>query len=950
MQFSRFHAFLRLAMCFALWTSFGCGSDPEPEAEAPAKSKAKTARAKASAQPEAAAAKTRPAKPAAKSETAVATGQAKEPAQTPEAKPGAAVSATTPAAAPADTKEAPPKPEPKDAKKGPVIRESFDQAADGGLPAGWAQWIGLGGSIQLSSAKALSKPNAVVCSGGSKTAGRAWIKEPHPADVQVSAALFIDKLIPGQVLLRGKGLDTESPTFYAASVTRGVEVKLARVSGGAAPSIASVRSAKWVSEKWVRLTLRAEGKRLSVRLARLDTNEYLDDSGQWQPEPCWVIRADDDKIGGPGAVGLGREASYAGSIVFDDFAAGKPWDEALPAGAIKPAADVPTPARPRAEATIVKVDAPPVPRPDVPRHYPHIRIALLAYHGNPMGAFEDRLLRESVDLVVPDTRYLEHIQKVAPKTPSLVYTNTSSLYLNLLADWLAYADRAGVSREGAFYHARAAKPFRGDSPSSLAVNRFWKVLTGGTALTDHTSAAHLKKGRTPLDGSLVLGWPDRFREINFELVSGAAGGWKAVLECPTAVDDAGNPTKWTVLAAVTDTTNGLKQSGQITFDPQRDWKPAVVHGDARLHFVRLRPTGGGKAPVANTILGRDYAGAKGTTSGAIPAFDADADTNKDGYLDDAEYAKRAPGKDARFIHESRMFTRNYGPMRFATNPSGVGFGGWGVDYHQRFLTRQPLAAGLFMDNSEGKAPVDAADVVEPVHQYAVDYGAMLGAIEKAIAPRWVLANSAGGGKHSDPVIQFNPAYFEEFVIRPTAHNWAAFEDIAETIERRRRLTSPPPLAVLDSHPAKGKVDDPRMQIGVLAYYYLLADPDSTYLTFFGGYEPGTTWSRHWSPAVAFDVGRPTDNCSIFATGLDPAANDLTYKIYQRAYENALILHKPLSHVRAAKTVPTPDDATATRHELGGTFQQVQADGTLGPPITSISLRNGEGAILAKVKP
>jgi hypothetical protein len=297
-----------------------------------------------------------------------------------------------------------------------------------------------------------------------------------------------------------------------------------------------------------------------------------------------------------------------------------------------------------------------------------------------------------------------------------------------------------------------------------------------------------------------------------------------------------------------------------------------------------------------------------------------------------------------------MFTRNYGQMRFGTNPSGVGFSGWGVDYHQRFLTRQPLAAGLFMDNSEGKAPVDAADVVEPVQQYAVDYGAMLGAIEKAIAPRWVLANTAGGGKSSDPVIQYNPAYFEEFVIRPMAHNWSTYEDIADTIERRRRLATPPPLAVLDSYPAKGKIDDPRMQIGVLAYYYLLAEPDTTYLTFFGGHEPGTAWNRHWSPAVAFDVGRPTGKASVFATGQDPAANELTYKVYQRAYENALVLYKPLSHARAAKTAPTADDATRTRHDLGRTYQQVQADGSLGTPITSILLRNGEGAILAKGKP
>src|SRR5262249_14463238 len=62
---------------------------------------------------------------------------------------------------------------------------------------------------------------------------------------------------------------------------------------------------------------------------------------------------------------------------------------------------------------------PAVPRPMFPRHYPHIRLAMLAFQGNPMGRFEDRLLRKSVDLVIPHVTYLEHIKAVAPRTPRL---------------------------------------------------------------------------------------------------------------------------------------------------------------------------------------------------------------------------------------------------------------------------------------------------------------------------------------------------------------------------------------------------------------------------------------------------------------------------------------------------------------------------------------------------
>jgi hypothetical protein len=138
-----------------------------------------------------------------------------------------------------------------------------------------------------------------------------------------------------------------------------------------------------------------------------------------------------------------------------------------------------------------------------------------------------------------------------------------------------------------------------------------------------------------------------------------------------------------------------------------------------------------------------------------------------------------------------------------------------------------------------------------------------------------------------------------------------------------------------------------MLLGVLAYYYMLADPDSTFLMFFGGHEPASGWQRHWTEAVAFDVGRPTGSFALFASGTDPANPTLTYKVYQRPYEKALILYKPLSYARGAKATATLGDDTATKHDLGGSYRPLRADGTLGPPVTSISLRNGEGAILVK---
>jgi hypothetical protein len=137
-----------------------------------------------------------------------------------------------------------------------------------------------------------------------------------------------------------------------------------------------------------------------------------------------------------------------------------------------------------------------------------------------------------------------------------------------------------------------------------------------------------------------------------------------------------------------------------------------------------------------------------------------------------------------------------------------------------------------------------------------------------------------------------------------------------------------------------------MQLATLAYYYLLGDPERTFLMLYGGFEPNTSWTRHWVPAINFDVGAPQGTWSEYAIGTDPANSALTYKVFARNYDNALVLYKPQSYTSTVGTGGLGDN-TATTHNLGGTYRPLQADGTLGAPVTSVSLRNGEGAILIR---
>jgi hypothetical protein len=900
------------------------------------------------------------------------------------------------------------------ASAAPLLQQNFNPIPNGQLPAGWSQWDSEG-AFGVASQGALSSPNGLAGNSSGGNTARAWLNAAQPADVQVSAAAYLNTLAPAEVLLRGSGLNTTAPSYYGLAVSRGLHLELFRVARGKTTSLRALDSNVYLSNKWVQITLRASGSSLQATVQRLDTKQYLTSDGNWQASPAAALTVSDTALTGAGQVGVAKAPDYAGTVTFDNFSVSRPGAAPLsvsitsptslavltsPTGVrvqvsnaghlagvdfyvdnVKQASDTSSPytwtldpgtladgahtltavareqggATARSSVTFNTATSAGGTGAKIPQHFPWIRIAELAYSGTPLGPFEQNLLRTGVDLVIPNTDLLSDLNAVSPKTPSLIYTNVSSLYRELLTDWLNWADAHHVSRESAFYHVSTPTRFTGKSSSSMPVNWFWSVdLGGGDAdYTDVTSAAHdpgthaVQFGGTGT--SVYIGYPDKFREINFRLASGAKNGWSAVLEYATAVDAHGVPTAWAPLRTITNTTNGLTRSGQITFDPPANWTTASVNGSARLFYVRVRTVSDGTAPLADTILGRNYTNSpSGGGSGTIPTFDYSADRNHDGYLSNAEFAHHHAGMNARFVYETRLFPVSYGAQRPATNPSSAAFRAWAADYDLRLLKSQPLADGLFVDNSSGKPPADPGSVLESVSSYAQDYGAALKAIGNAIAPRWVLANTSGGQTVADGVVGQSTAYFEESALRPLASNWQQFEDLADLITHRTSLETPPPYAVLDSLATGGSPTDPRTQVATLAEYYMMADPKTTFLDFYGGQEPATSWSRHWSKAVTFDVGQPIGGWSLFASGRDPSALSLNYHVYERHYTNALVLYKPLSHTQGVRNDGKLGSNTATVHRLNGTYRPLRADGTLGSPVTSITLRNGEGAILIPV--
>jgi hypothetical protein len=152
---------------------------------------------------------------------------------------------------------------------------------------------------------------------------------------------------------------------------------------------------------------------------------------------------------------------------------------------------------------------------------------------------------------------------------------------------------------------------------------------------------------------------------------------------------------------------------------------------------------------------------------------------------------------------------------------------------------------------------------------------------------------------------------------------------------------------LDTHPAGGSISDPRTQLGALAYYYLLADPERTMIMFFGGFTPAGSWQQTWIGAVSVDVGKPQEAMRVYASGSDPQNTRLQYQVFGRRYENGLVLFKPRSYTLGVGT-GSLDQATATPVTLDGLYYTVATNGAISStPVNQITLRNGEGAILIR---
>jgi hypothetical protein len=207
------------------------------------------------------------------------------------------------------------------------------------LPLNWSQWssdpntqftVTASPSPTLGSSRSLSVSSGTNGVNGAVT--RTWLDETMPADVEVSAAVYVDSPIPAQVIARGSNLnmpdsDNGGPSFYAVELSSdspGPLLAIVKDVNGTETTLASINAPNSVSDSWLEETLDVEGATVRAQLFDPTTGEYLNSSGQWQTSQAWALTVIDNSITGPGFVGLGRPASDTGTVSFDDFSVQAP--------------------------------------------------------------------------------------------------------------------------------------------------------------------------------------------------------------------------------------------------------------------------------------------------------------------------------------------------------------------------------------------------------------------------------------------------------------------------------------------------------------------------------------------------------------------------------------------------------------------------------------------------
>lgn len=537
-----------------------------------------------------------------------------------------------------------------------------------------------------------------------------------------------------------------------------------------------------------------------------------------------------------------------------------------------------------------------------------------------------------------------------------------------------------------------------------------------------------------VDEAIYLGFPSPVTSATIQLLSAGAGG-SYVLEYASAVGADGFVSQWSALPSPNDGTSGLTKSGTISWSAPIGWVPSKVNtGKApKRYWIRIRVT---SAPTTAAVVAGVSSGGRSLYNQEIyasryrmivPGWDEHNDRNRDGYVDDSEYATLVnSAATARWAAQARVIRSGWqGALNYVINWARSELRDIMLDYYNAVYlgNPDPHVHGLVSDSLVMPIPspmlpaaAESADAQQweamwlEAHRYLRRSGKKIGG---NLGSYEVFAPLSQQQAYLDN--GFYTHLYNDFVMHEHYPQGRIYQTTETSFRRRLLNISMETGAGLDQVLQFNMAGDALQRIGggtdatawrrfqehALAFFYLVQHPQRSYLNIWqtavygadvidtpigtmpkpmafqptamlqvdigqpanripdgftpvllmyrdgGGFPDNIVVGDSASPVLNNNypklAGKPVYPTYVFAlaSGSLPNRPSTTYTVFARQYTKGLVLLKMTSKYDLADT----GDASATTHPLPGVYRRVNWDGTLSEPITEITLRGMEGAIL-----
>jgi hypothetical protein len=300
---------------------------------------------------------------------------------------------------------------------------------------------------------------------------------------------------------------------------------------------------------------------------------------------------------------------------------------------------------------------------------------------------------------------------------------------------------------------------------------------------------------------------------------------------------------------------------------------------------------------------------------------------------------------------SRAVITIWDSRRWMINPGDPGATAYQVDRFQRITANE---TGAFLDEASSDMTGHTTGSLEyPTgSSFEAPQTAVFAAIKRGIGSKILMLNTAEYNKPFDSlnILAAGAVHMERMnnaLFSGIAQRWQWVEGFTRQsvlVDFVTLYASPYVNSIPNTYP-RGNFATPaqRMKMWELASYYMVVPSSPANLALQLENEWDTPYSKLWLRAQEANIGHPLGARVLASRGTDPLGQ--AYQVYTRDMDRALVVMR----INQGWGSHSYTDATAVTIPLPSTDQwlPLNGDGTLGAPVTSVTLRNVEAAILVK---